>query len=405
MKRRTWILGGAAAAAAVALLAWAFAPQPLAVETGLADRGPFETVIAEEGRTRLRERYLVSAPLAGRLARITLEPGDAVAAEAVVATLAPALSPMLDPRTREELSARVGAAQASLARAGSLEEQARVALAQARSQQQRSAQLAQQGFVSPTQAEHDQLALAAAQQALAAAQQGRQVAAHELGMARAALGAVLGPPRAEAAPFAVRAPVAGRVLRVLQESEAVVALGTPLLEIGDVARLEVVAELLTADALQARPGSAVRIADWGGPAPLAGRVRAVEPAAFTKVSALGVEEQRVRVHIALDAPPPAGAALGDGFRVAVAIVTRRLDDALRVPVSAVFPRPAGGHAVFVVDGARVRVQPVRVGARNDTHAWLLEGPAGNDGPAAGTRVVVYPPAALAEGKRVRLREE
>lgn len=393
LARKTMWMGGAVALTALVLLAWAFAPRPVEVETAQADRGPFETQIAEEGRTRLRQRYAVSAPLAGRLERIVLEAGDAVAAGAVVATLTPALSPMLDARTAQELAARVQAAEAGVARAGSQAEAARVVLAQARSAQQRSAQLVQQGFVSPVQAESEQLAVAAAQQALAAAVEGRHVAEHELGVARAALGAA----RGGGGRFEVRAPVAGRVLRVLQASEGVVGLGTPLLEIGDIAQLEVVAELLTTDALKAPPGGLVRIEDWGGPGTLPGRVRAVEPAAFTKVSALGVEEQRVIVRIDLTGPPEQWRALGDGFRVGVRIVTLQVPDALRVPVSAVFPRPEGGHGVFVVDAGRARVRPVELGARNGQHAWVKQGL------APGDTVIVYPPAAVAEGVRVRMR--
>lgn len=400
MKTKTWILGGVAVAAGVALLTWAFAPRPLEVETAVADRGPFETVITEEGRTTLRQRYTVSAPLSGRLARITLEAGDAVAAGGVLATLSPTLAPMLDARTQRELTARVAAAQANLQRAGSQADAARVALMQARSAQQRSAELARQGFVSPIQAENDALAVDAAQKALDAAQQGRVVAGHELEVARAALAAVAtaaGPEAGRAGGFDVRAPVAGRVLRVLQASEGTVALGTPLLELGDLAQLEVVAELLTTDALQAGAGRPVRIEDWGGPGALQGRVRLVEPAGFTKVSALGVEEQRVRVHIDLTSPSAAWQTLGDGFRVTVRIVTRQVDDALRVPVSAVFPRPEGGHAVFVVDAGHARLQPVDLAARNEVHAWL------RGGVDAGGTVVVYPPAALTEGARVRVR--
>jgi HlyD family secretion protein len=290
----------------------------------------------------------------------------------------------------------VQAAEAGVARAASQAEAARVALAQARSAQQRSAALVQQGFVSPIQAENEQLAVAAAQQALAAAVEGRHVAEHELGVARAARAAA---GAAGGGRFEVRAPVAGRVLRVLQPSEGVVALGTPLLEIGDLAQLEVVAELLTTDALKALPGSPVRIEDWGGPGTLEGRVRAVEPAAFTKVSALGVEEQRVLVRIELTSPPARWQALGDGFRVGVRIVTRRVDDALRVPVSAVFPRPEGGSAVFVVDAGRARVRPVEIGGRNGQHAWVERGL------ALGDTVLVYPPAAVTEGVRVRIRKD
>jgi HlyD family secretion protein len=394
MQRKTWILGGLAVAAGAALLAWAFAPRPLEVEAGVADRGPFETVIAEEGRTRLRARYTVSAPLAGQLERIALEAGDRVAAGDVIAQLHPAMSPMLDERTRRELTARVAAAQANLQRAGSQADAARVALAQARSAQQRSGELARQGFVSPIQAENDALAVDAAQKTLDAAMQGRSVAGHELEMARAALAAASGDGGRS---FAVRAPVAGQVLRVLQASAGTVGIGTPLLELGDTAQLEVVAELLTSDALQAGAGRPVRIEAWGGTGTLEGRVRLVEPAGFTKVSALGVEEQRVLVHIDLSSPRADWQTLGDGFRVGVRIVTQQVGDALRVPVSAVFPRPEGGHAVFVIDDGHARLRPVSLAARNATHAWL------KDGLEAGLSVVIYPPAALTDGVAVRLR--
>jgi HlyD family secretion protein len=221
-------------------------------------------------------------------------------------------------------------------------------------------------------------------------------------MARAALEATQ-PGADTSAGFAVRAPVSGRVLRVLHASEGSVAPGTPLLEVGDTAALEVVAELLTADALQAVPGSEVRIGQWGGPGDLAGRVRLVEPSGFTKVSALGVEEQRVNVRIDIVSPHARWRALGDGYRVGVRILTQRVEDALRVPVSAVFPLPPEGNgvspgfAVFVVDGGRARLQPVTLGGRNARHAWLT------DGLAAGDEVIVYPPPEVADGVRVAAR--
>jgi HlyD family secretion protein len=402
MKRKTLIVGGLATAALVALLAWAFAPRPTAVETARADRGLFETTIDEEGRTALRDRFVVSAPLGGRLMRITLEAGDAVAAGDVVALLTPTPAPLLDARTQRELAARAEGARAGLQRAARQAEAARVALAQARSEAERSEQLAAQGFVSPNRAESDRLALASAEQQLAAALAGRRVAEQELAMARAALEATQ-PGADTAAGFAVRAPVSGRVLRVLHASEGAVAPGTPLLEVGDTAALEVVAELLTADALQATPGREVRIGQWGGSGELAGRVRLVEPSAFTKVSALGVEEQRVNVRIDIVSPQERWQALGDGFRVGVRILTQRVEDALRVPVSAVFPLPPAadgaspGFAVFVVDDGRARLRPVALGGRNARHAWLT------DGLAAGDEVIIYPPPDVADGVRVAVR--
>lgn len=423
MERKTrWALAGTAAVL-VGLMAWAFAPRPVAVEVGRASVGPFETTIDEDARTRLKDRYVVSAPLAGRLQRMSLREGDAVAAGDVLATLTPVLSPLLDERTRHEQQARLGAAEAALERARTRVRAADVALEQARTAQRRTEQLAQQGFVAPTQIDAERLATQAAQQERDTAVQGVHVAEHDLGLARAALGA-LGPAgsRAAAAGFAVRAPVAGRVLKVHQPSEGTVALGAPLVEIGDTARLEIVAELLSSDALQATPGREVRIERWGGPQVLQGRVRRVEPAAFTKVSALGVEEQRVNVLIDLTSPSADWAALGDGFRVGVRIVTRSEPRALTVPVSAVFPLPAAraeagatgttgtaatasaatpaagpGEAVFVVDGGRARLQPVQTVARNTTQAWL------RSGVNEGAPVIIYPGATVADGVRVAPR--
>lgn len=395
MKKKTWIIAVAAGAATAALLAWAFAPRPLGVEVAAVAEGPFETSIEEDGKTRLRDRYVVAAPLAGTLARITLREGDAVEAGAALASITPVLPAMLDERTRREQQLRVEIAQAQTQRVAARIEGAKVALAQARNEQQRSELLAKQGFVAPTRLETERLAVQAAQKDLEAATEEGHVAAHEVEQARAALLALTRP---GGRGFAVRAPVAGRVLKVAQASEGPVGLGTPLLEIGDTARLEVVAELLTADALRAQPGSPVRIERWGGDGTLEGRVRAVEPAAFTKISALGVEEQRVRVLIDLTSPPDRWRALGDGFRVGVRIVTRSLPKVVKVPVSAVFPRPEGGSAVFVVDGGRARLVPVQLGARNGQEAWI------ESGVAPGAQVIVYPPAATRDGLRVKPRQ-
>lgn len=401
MQRRTMVMAAAGGAALVALLAWAFAPRALEVEVAQAGSGPFETAIVEDARTRLADRYVVAAPLAGRVQRLLLREGDAVQAGDMVATLLPGVSPMLDARTVAEQRARVGMAEGGVQRATTRIEAARVALEQARNELRRSEQLAQQGFVSPTKIDNDRLAVLAAQKELDTAVEGQTIARHELTMARAALGAVSGG-AGSGASFTLRAPIAGRVLKLHQVSEGPVATGTPLLEIGDIGKLEVVAELLTTDALQARPGSPVHIERWGGPGTLEGRVRLVEPAAFTKISALGVEEQRVRVLIELTSPHERWAALGDGYRVGVRIVTLAEPRVLRVPVSAVFPRPGsaepGAMAVFVVDGGRARLQPVTVKARNGSEAWVSEGL------AEGATVVLYPPAALADGARVKPRQ-
>jgi len=399
MQRKTLIYGAAAVLLLALTLVWAMAPRPVAVEVAQAAEARFETTIDEDGRTRLRERYVVSAPLAGRLARIALLPGDAVQAGATLATLQPVLSPMLDERTRREQAARVDTGQVRVKLAATGIERAQVAVRQADNELRRTEQLAGNGFVSPTQLDTARLARQAAQKELDGAVQERRVAEAALEEARAALQAVSAPGVAAGTrDFAVRAPVSGRVLRVLQASEGVVALGTPLLELGDTARLEIVAELLTADALQAPPGTPVRIERWGGPVVLQGLVRRVEPAAFTKVSALGVEEQRVNVLVDIASPPELWRALGDGFRVGLRLVTLQQAKVLVVPVSAVFPRTdAPGMAAFTLQDGRARLTPIELGGRNGTQAWVKAGL------AAGATVIVYPPPAVRDGARVQAR--
>jgi len=404
MKRNTMVMAGSAALVLTGLLVWAFMPRPIEVELAVVSQGHFEQFIDEDARTRLRDKYLVSAPLSGRVQRITLREGDKVQAGQAVAVMAPALSPMLDERALTEQHARVEATEASLQRASTRIEAARVAQEQARNEVRRTEQLAQKGFVASAKVDADRLALKAAGKELETAIDSQHVARHELQQARAALSAVRAPQATARGGFVVRAPVAGQVLRVLQASEGAVVQGTPLIELGDIARMEVVAELLTTDALSARPDSVVRIEGWGGPTMLQGRVRRVEPAAFTKVSALGVEEQRVKVLIDITSPLAEWVALGDGFRVAVRILTRSEEGVLRVPVSALFPlpdtagSPPGRSAVFVQDGARAHLRTVVTGGRNGSEAWVKQGL------RAGEQVIVYPSAAVSDGVRVRARK-
>lgn len=406
MKRKTWIQLAIGTAATVALLGWAFAPRPVEVEVAKVLQSHFETTIDEDAKTRLSDRYVVSAPLAGLLSRVTLREGDPVEANAIVATLTPALSPLLDARTLREQQARVEITEAQWQRAGARVERARVTLLQARNELRRSEQLGEDGFISPNKVESDRLAVIAAQRELEAATQESHAATHEVEQARAALTTVQTPRRSGSRAFALRAPTAGRVLRVSQTSETAVMLGAPVLELGDTRRLEVVAELLTADALKAKPGSRVVIERWGGSDPLEGRVRLVEPAAFTKISALGVEEQRVKVLIDIISPYERWRPLGDGFRVSVRIVTMAVDQAVTVPTSAVFPiasstsDPGGSNqmAVFVVSDERARRVPLEVAARNSSDAWIRRGL------QPGQTVIVYPSSAVKDGTRVKVRD-
>ena len=425
MKHKTWWIGGGVTLTLALAAGWAFTPRPVEVELATVTHGPFETSIDEDGKTRLSDRYVVSAPLAGRLARITLKEGDAVAVDSALAVLTSVLPAMLDERTRRELLARYEAAQDNVSRATSRTARAQVSLDQANNLVRRSEQLVQQGFIAPIKVETDRLATLGAQRELEGAAAERRMAAHELEQTQAALGAVPSSGVAagsrsasSASSFTVRAPSAGRVLRVLQASEGAVALGTPLMEVGDTQRMEVVTELLTTDALAAKVGSRVVIERWGGPGTLQGRVRSVEPAAFTKVSALGVEEQRVRVLIDITSPQADWQALGDGYRVSVRIITLSEAKAMQVPVGAVFPLPAGSavtgtagsasnasetsglavaaprFAVFVVTNGRALQTPVVLGARNGNAAWI------GSGITTGQQVIAYPPATVRDGLRV-----
>jgi HlyD family secretion protein len=391
--RRTLAIA-AAVIAAVAALGWAFAPRPLEVEAAVVEQGPFEQAIEEDGRTRLRERYTISAPVAARLARIQLREGDRVAAGDTVALLTPVMSAMVDERSQREALSRLKASEAAVAGAAARVDRARIAQEEARLELQRTEKLAREGFLASSRLDSARLALDGARRELEAAQAAREVASHE----RAVAAAVLQPAGAGAsgAPLALRAPVAGVVLRVPILSEATVPAGTALMDLGDPARMEVVAELLTTDAVQAQPGTRARIERWGGP-PVEGRVRRVEPAAFTKVSALGIEEQRVLVIIDLVEPPDAWRSVGDGFRVTARVITASTADAVQVPVGALVPTEEGAVAAYVVENGRAVLRPLTLAGRNGNAGWVRAGV------KPGEQVIVYPPPAVAPGRRVRVR--
>ena len=395
MFKKSYLAWGAAAAATIGLLAWAFAPKPVQVETAAIGVGHFEQSIEEDGQTRLKDRYTVSTPMAARLTRITLREGDKVAAGDTVAVLVPVMSAMVDERSAREAAARHKAATANVARAVARIDRVAVAVEEAQLELHRTEKLAREGFLSTSRLDSARLALAAARREADMARAERDSAVQEQAQAAAALLPVSGTVQA-GVPFIVRAPVAGQVLRVTQPSEATLPAGTALLDIGDLGRLEVVADLLTTDAVQAQPGRRALVERWGGP-PVAGVVRRVDPAAFTKVSALGIEEQRVKVVVDLDAAPPAWKVMGDGYRVTLRVITQSVDQALLAPVGALFPFADGGMAVYRVDGGRARLQPVEVAGRNGSEAWI------RSGLQAGQSVVVYPPPALADGKRIALR--
>jgi HlyD family secretion protein len=393
-----WLLVAAAVVALAGLLYWAFRPQPVAVDTATVARAAFRKTVDEDGKTRVRDRYVVSAPVPGRLLRVELKAGAPVARGTLLATLAPAAPAPLDARTEQEYRERAGAAEAAQLRSGATVERARVALEQAKADYARAVKLADQGFTSKEALEKAQREVELKTKELAAAEFDDHAAQHQLALARSALARYRDQGRSPASGlWELRSPVAGTVLRVVQESEAVVAAGAPIIELGNPAELEIVVDVLTADAAAIKPGAPVELDHGGGLAPLAGRVRLVEPAAFTKLSALGVEEQRVNVIIDFAAPPAAWGNLGDGHRVDARIVVDTRSDAVVVPVAALF-RDGQGWAVYAVRDGRAKVGRVQIGPRNGREAVVEQGL------EPGERVVVYPGDSVQDGVRVAVRE-
>jgi HlyD family secretion protein len=385
------------ALAVVAGIGYGFMPRPQPVELAQVAKGALAVTVDEEGRTRVRDRYVVAAPAAGHARRISLKVGDRVAAGQEVARIEPARAASLDPRSRAQAAARVDAAQANLSRA---RESARAAEAEARLAEQelaRAESLGQARFVSQAAVDQARSRLQAGQATRQAADFAVQVAQHELAVARATMAqaAALAADR-PAETLVVSAPVAGNVLAVPHESEGAVSAGQPLLEIGNPASLEVMVEVLSTAAVNIAPGSRVLLDRWGGEGVLEGRVRVVEPAGFTKVSALGVEEQRVRILADIVSPRERWQALGDGYRVEARFVLWEGSDLLLVPTSALFKR-GEGWAVFVAEAGRARLREVKVGRRNGLDAQVLHGL------KAGDQVIVHPDEKIADGTGVKAR--
>ena len=396
--RRRMLFWGGVAILVVAVVAVALMPTPIPVDVAAAERGPMRVTLDHEGRTRVPERYVVSAPVPGRVLRIELEPGDRVrAGQTVVATFRPAVAPLLDARTRAELSARVKAAEASVARTRAERDRVRAEAEFAITERDRARRLESMGLVTEQARQAAETEAAARARALEAAESAVKAAEADVAAARAALlepgsGGTTGAPGGT---LALRSPIDGVVLRRLQESEATVPQGAPLLELGDTSSLEVIADYLSTDAVRIKGGMPASIEGWGGD-PLRGRVERVEPAGFLKVSALGVEEQRVWVVIDFEDPRKASEFLGDGYRVEVRVVVWEQPAVISVPVSSLFRR-GDGWAVFVVAEGRARLREVAVGQRNGIRAEILSGL------PPGGRVVVHPPDTIEDGVRVAER--
>ncbi len=376
---------------------WALRPKPVPVDVAAMSRGPLTVTVDEEGKTRIRRVYTVSSPITGKLQRVELQVGDMVKKdETVVAIVEPSAPPFLDLRATREQTAQVAAAKAFVVLAEAEVRAARTDLQFAESELSRAEALRNTPALSPRMLEKARIDVDMRKAALARAQANEEVRKRELESAEvrllppdeAALGRV-------PATCCVRivAPESGRVLKLIQESEKVVLAGTPLVEIGDPSDIEIVVELLSAEAVRVPEGADASIEAWGGGTPLKARVRRVEPSGFTKVSALGIEEQRVRVILELVESSGSPPRLGHDYRIFARIAIYGATDVLRVPVSALFRR-ASAWAVFIVDGDRARITEIEIGERNASFAEVRMGL------RAGTSVILYPSDRVGDGVRV-----
>lgn len=423
-RRGRWrkLLVAAGVMVVLGLLVLAFLPDPVPADFARVERGPLEVTLDEEGETRVRDRYVVSAPVAGKVLRIELEPGDPVTAgETALAVFQPSPPSFLDARSEAEAGARVRAARSAVGRVRAELERARSELRFAEAEAERYRRLAAEEIVSAERLDTALLDLERRGRAVDAAEFAVRVAEHELEQAEAALlrqarggdGSGEGSGEGRQEPIVLTSPVDGVVLGRMRESESVVPVGEPLLEVADPSQLEIVSDFLSTDAVRIDPGDPVHIEHWGGDVTLEGVVRRVEPSGFTKISALGVEEQRVNVIIDFADPREAWQALGDGFRVEVEVVVWRDDDVVRVPTSALFRHGDDGGetgwAVFAVESGSgpvaepveegtARLVPVEIGHRNGLVAEVLSGL------EPGTLVVVHPSEKIEDGAEVEARQ-
>ena len=382
-----------------AAVIFALRTPPVAVETAKVARGPLTVTVDDLGETRVHDLFVVSAPVTGQLLRVALKPGTAVVPRVtLLARIQPMRPTPLDTRAYAQAQAEVRSLEDRLAGDRERVAELRAELALAEQDYARAAELSKRGFVSKASLDRATSARDRGRAAVAEAVRSADAMAHNLESARAALLSSASSPQGEAA-VNVTSPVPGYVLRVPQESERAVVAGTPLVEIGDPRQLEMVTDLLSSDAVQVKPGAPVLIENWGGDRPLHGRVRLVEPYGFTKVSALGVEEQRVNVIIDFAEPLEALQRLGHGYRATVRIATWSAPDVLKVPISALF-RTGGKWSVFGVDTqGRARLKSVIIGHMNDEEAEVL------DGLSVGDKVLLHPSDKVSEGVRVAERSE
>jgi HlyD family secretion protein len=387
-RRRRYFLWIAALAAAAAGLVYALLPSALVVETGRAGHGALQVTVSEEGETRAIDRFVLSSPVAGRLMRVTRKAGDAVQQSEVVARIEPL---PLGQRERQELLARVEVAQAALQRAIAHEAHAREDAGLANRERQRAEKLAQTGVISAQTLDQSRNTDVTAQQEFTASAHDVDVAKSELNLARAGLVGMDITAGQKTPIVELRSPVSGSILRVVEESERVVQAGSPILILGEATKLEIVTDVLSTDAVKIPHGAPVLIDGWGGDYPLHARVRRVEPSGFTKVSALGVEEQRVNV---ISDFVDEKDSLGDGYRVQTRFVIWETQDCLKIPLSALF-REGSQWALFVVENGRAKKRLVEAGHRTEAEVEVLKGL------TEGETVVLHPSNQIRDGLRVR----
>lgn len=385
-------------AALAAAIVVALREPPISVDLGTVSKGPLTVTIDDLGETRVRDLYVVAAPITGQLRRVPLKPGDrAVARTTLLARIEPVEPGPLDARTYAQAQANVRSLQAQFAANQSRIREAQAELVLSERDFVRASELERRGFVTKASLDRARAARDRSRAAVAAARQSSAAVSQDLAAARAAL-LVSGSRASGRGAVDVTTPVSGFVLRVPQESERVVVAGTPLVEIGDPNRLELVTDLLSEDAVRVQPGAQVFIEHWGGERPLKGKVRLIEPFGFTKISALGVEEQRANVIIDFAEPREAWNRMGHGYRARVRIVTWSTPSTVKVPISALF-RIGNRWSLFLAeDGHRARLVSVEIGRMNDEEAQI------KNGVKVGERVILHPSDKIRDGVKIKRRD-
>ena len=389
-----WIVMSALGLAMMSVLVFLLWPRPLDVDVVTVGSGPIAETVADQGIARVRQTYVVSAPVSGRLERVPLEVGDrVVASRTIIACIRPAAPEFLDPRSRAQAETAVDAARSALASATAQRDRLAADAVRTREQLRRISDLARQHVVAPQELETAQADADQAANAVRAAEADIRTRQANVTSAQMALA---NPQATATQVVTVTSPASGVVTHLLQQSERTVAVGTQLVEIGDTAGLEAAIEFLSQDAVKIRAGQRAEIYNWGGPAAIPAEVRRVEPQGFTKVSALGVEEQRTLVILQFTAPATAWAGLAPGYRVWGRVYLRQTAAAILAPLGALV-RDRGDWAVYRIEQGRARLRPVRIGTLTDRDGEVLSGV------SPGDPLIAYPSDQVQDGVRVRAR--